>query len=239
MNRLQHLQEFYLLLSELESKLLGKRVLAECSGRFAWPARGVYFFFEPGEERSDSGCGTRVVRVGTHALKPSSQSKLWQRLGQHRGRDHGGGGNHRGSIFRLLIGTALQHRPGYASVVSWGVKSGSGAAALHLGLQHSEVRDRELALECAVTRYIGAMPFLWLEVDDAPSPASNRGMLERNSIALLSNFGKEPLLDQPSSAWLGKLGDRERVRRSGLWNNSHVDEPYDPAFLASLKRFVQ
>jgi hypothetical protein len=25
--------------------------------------------------------------------------------------------------------------------------------------------------------------------------------------------------------------DRERVRQSGLWNNRHVDETYDPRFL--------
>ena len=34
-----------------------------------WPARGVYFFREAGESRSDTGEGLRVVRVGTHALK--------------------------------------------------------------------------------------------------------------------------------------------------------------------------
>ena len=31
-----------------------------------WPQRGVYFFMEDGEERSDSGSGLRIVRVGTH-----------------------------------------------------------------------------------------------------------------------------------------------------------------------------
>jgi hypothetical protein len=34
-----------------------------------WLARGVYFFHETGENRADTGEGSRVVRVGTHALK--------------------------------------------------------------------------------------------------------------------------------------------------------------------------
>ena len=72
-----------------------------------WPRRGVYFFFEPGESRSLSGTGSRIVRLGTHALANGSRSTLWQRLSQHRGNAKGDGGNHRGSIFRLLVGVAL------------------------------------------------------------------------------------------------------------------------------------
>jgi len=46
------------------------------------------------------------------------------------------------------------------------------------------------------------MPFLWLEIDDAPSAGSMRGFVERNAIALLSNLAKPPL-DPPSGelAW--------------------------------------
>jgi hypothetical protein len=83
------------------------------------------------------------------------------------------------------------------------------------------------------------MPFLWLEVDDPPGPASLRGYLERNSIALLSNLGK-PHLDPPSPGWRGRSCDRGKalVRDSGLWNQRHVDEAYDPAFLDVLARLV-
>ena len=31
---------------------------------------------------------------------------------------------------------------------------------------------------------------------------------------------------------------REIVRRSGLWNNNHVDENYDPAFISLLEHYV-
>jgi hypothetical protein len=69
----------------------GPRKLTDCSGRFAWPRRGVYFFREAGEDRTDTGKGPRVVRVGTHALKTGSGTKLWTRLSQHRGPNTGGG----------------------------------------------------------------------------------------------------------------------------------------------------
>ena len=60
---------------------------------------------------------------------------------------------------------------------------------------------------------------------------------ERNSISLLSNFEKNPL-DLPSAGWLGHFCNRELVRKSGLWNQNHVDETYDPAFLDCLAKLV-
>jgi len=81
------------------------------------------------------------------------------------------------------------------------------------------------------------MPFIWLPIEDVPSPESARGYIERNSIALLSNYNKASL-DPPSKIWLGHDSDRERVRNSGLWNQNHVDETYDPTFLIKLEQLV-
>ena len=81
------------------------------------------------------------------------------------------------------------------------------------------------------------MPFLSLAIDDDAGPGSKRGYIERNAIALVSNFGKTPL-DPPSQLWLGRHSERERVRSSGLWNSNHVVEQYDPAFLGELERLV-
>ncbi len=81
------------------------------------------------------------------------------------------------------------------------------------------------------------MSLLWVAIDHELGTASMRGYIERNAIALLSNFGKEPL-DAPSENWLGHHSDRERVRKSGLWNSNHVDEAFDPAFLDPLARLV-
>jgi hypothetical protein len=88
-----------------------------------------------------------------------------------------------------------------------------------------------------VSAVIGQMSFVWLAIDDEPVAQSLRGYIERNSIALLSNFDKEPL-DPPSTDWLGGNCSRERVRRSGLWNSNHVDEQYEPGFLEVLHRLI-
>ena len=122
------------------------------------------------------------------------------------------GGNHRGSIFRLLVGIALARRRRLALPGSWGVAGDPGTAARRLGMERDAVKRAEAELESGVSRHIGAMPFLWLEVNDAPGPRSERGFIERNAIALLSGW-HEPV-DPPSSGWIGHESDRERVRRS-------------------------
>jgi hypothetical protein len=224
--RTSHLKEFYSLLGQLQKSVHGPRRLADCKGQMSWPLRGVYFFLEEGEGRTDTGSGPRVVRVGTHALQAGSNTRLWTRLSQHRGQKTHGGGNHRGSIFRLLVGNSLSNRKGQV-IASWG--QGSSAP--------SDVRAGESGLEKEVSRVIGSMAVLWLGIDDDPGPKSLRGYVERNAIALLSNYKKQTL-DPPSQAWLGQYCDRERVRNSGLWNSNHVDEVYDQNFLEVFQRLV-
>ena len=224
--RIADLQRFYSILASLGEKDRGARTLANCSGHMRWPKRGVYFFMETGERRSDTGSGPRIVRVGTHALKAGARTTIWTRLSQHRGPQKTGGGNHRGSIFRLIVGSAIIAQQSY-EYPTWG-KGNTVSAKIRAGEQN---------LEREVSQIIGAMPFLWLAIEDEPGPQSLRGEIERNAIALLSNFDKEPL-DPPSTRWLGHYCDRERVQRSGLWNSNHVDERYNPAFLATLERLV-
>ncbi|MXW92150.1 MAG: hypothetical protein F4114_13320 [Rhodospirillaceae bacterium] len=202
-----------------------------------WPHRGVYFFFEPGELRSDPGRGPRVVRIGTHALKPASRTSLWDRLSQHRGSARSGAGNHRGLIFRLIVGAALARRADTSLPPSWGVGSDASAAARKLGLHRATVKREEADLERRVSEYIGKMPLLWLGVDDPPGPASLRGVIERNAIALLSH-AQTPAVDTPSDGWLGAFSDRQMVRASGLWNNYHVSELHDPSFLGEMDTLV-
>jgi len=237
MSRERDLKQFYQLLDALEQEAGGKRLLADCDGRMDWPERGVYFFFEPGEKCTNSGTGMRVVRVGTHAISGNSRRKLWERLAQHRGTQKTGSGNHRGSVFRELVGTAMKRRDHTDEPKTWGERNGLSAAAMEFGIDKAELRESEKPLERKVSRYIGHMPFLWLGIDDAPGPASLRAVIEKNSIALLSNFERERQ-DPPSQSWLGNNSDRDRVRRSGLWNSNHVDEMYYPDFLAALKQQI-
>jgi len=221
------LEQLYRLLAQLEGGLGGKRVLGECHGCMAWPRRGVYFFFEPGELRCREIDVQRVVRVGTHALKLGSRSTLWGRLRAHRGQQDGGG-NHRGSVFRLHVGNALLQKEGTAeSFATWGV--GSSAAR--------EVRLAEREWEIRVSQHLRAMSLLWLHVRDTPDPASDRAFIERNCIALLSSVGRK--VDPPSNNWLGHFSTAASIRASGLWNVNHTDDEYDPGFLGALSDYVQ
>ena len=220
-NRLNHARRFYDLLEQLAALQGGPRPLADVIASLKGQL-GVYFFLEPGEARQESGRGSRVVRVGTHALKAGASSTLRGRLRQHGG-SRAGGGNHRGSIYRLLTGDALIRSGIEPSCLSWGGKDA--------------VKHAELATEQAVSRRLSTTNVVWVNIDDQPGPDSLRGWIERNSIALLSNAGKQAL-DPPSSDWLGHHSSRLRVQASGLWNQNHVDEAYDPAFLDDFESLI-
>ena len=71
----------------MEGLRIGVRIAyaGNLNGRMNWPQRGMHFFFEPGETRTHSGKGARVVRVGTHAPTSTSQTTLWRWLSQHQG----------------------------------------------------------------------------------------------------------------------------------------------------------
>ena len=232
--RLTDINRFYELLEGLATRFGGPRLLRQCNGRMNWPSRCVYFFFESGEFRSVTGVGKRVVRVGTHGLAEGSRTTLWGRLSQHRGRARSPGGNHRGSIFRLILGDALSRRDNIPLPTTWGVGSSLSGAVRRLDVDGAKARAAEAAIEASVSEYIGRMEVLWLEVDDASGPDSKRGLIERNAIAMLSTYAGHGI-DGASGVWLGKYSDRERIRLSGLWNINHVDEPYSPSFLDEME----
>jgi hypothetical protein len=237
MTRCADLMRFYGLLGRLSDIVGGARTPSSLRNYSDWPRLGVYFFFEPGEVRQDSGEGPRVVRIGTHALASGSKSTLLQRLRQHRGQASGSG-NHRGSIFRLLVGQALLAKGHSNSCPSWGQKSSASSASAALEIDRATMAAAEESVEQAVSRHISAMQFVWLAVDDEPGPTSLRGTVERNAIALLSNYGRTPL-DPASAHWLGHASDRPLVRSAGLWNQRHVAERHDPRFLHVLEDLVE
>lgn len=202
----------------------------------AWaqiPRRGVYYFFDESEPRTGSGSGLRVVRVGTHGLISRSRSTLAGRLRQHRGSKTGG--NHRGSIFRLLVGQTLLKVGLCSGCATWGVKKDALARLIEERALGADWRTKERETEDAVTAYLGRLVFTFIAIDDEPGPESSRGYVERNSIALLSSYDREPV-DPPSSDWLGKISNRGRIPNSGLWNYKHVEERHEPAFLTFIAR---
>jgi len=217
--------EFYRSLAELAGLPGGARQLRDCRAGDC-PSGGVYFFFEDGEVRGD-GSG-RVVRVGTHALTATSKATLRGRLRQHRGHLAGrdpGGGNHRASVFRRHVGAALIQRDGRPPglLASWLDRHGP----------HPGWASQETAVEMAVSRYIGAMPVLWLSV---PDPGT-RGYLERNSITLTSQLAAGQ--DQPSPGWPGHHATPGQIRQPGLWNVQHVTHLCHPGFLPTLQQLIQ
>jgi hypothetical protein len=224
-DRQAHTSRFYHLLDDLARHEEGPRRLRDCTGADGWPRHGVYFFYEDGEARADGS--PRVVRVGTHALTATSTTTLWGRLRQHRGRVGGrnpGGGNHRASIFRSHVGTALIRRGPWPDDL---LDAWTGRHRLPVW---AALEDQ---VELEVSRYIGAMPFLWLAVPNRQDGDSDRGSIERNSIALLSCLIGGP--DQSSGSWLGRYAANSNVRQSGLWNSNHVHDAYDSSFLQVLE----
>lgn len=215
------LDRLYRVLDELDARQGPPRMLSDCRSQTGWPDAGVYFFYEAGEFRDDGG--PRVVRVGTHRLTATSQATLWGRLSQHRGSGDGGG-NHRGSIFRLHVGTALLGSGNYPEAEeTWRVKK-----------PPPEARERERRLERAVSQYIGAMPFRHVEVADR----FDRARIESGAIALLSNY-KRPALDPASPEWLGHQADHADVRQSHLWNVRDVKNSWSDAWLDLLAACVR
>lgn len=224
--RLGYVRDFYALLDELCVVAGGTRTLNAESARSKLPQRGVYFFFERSELRTHSGHSLRVVRVGTHALKAGAQSTLWSRLRQHKGSMASGGGNHRCSIFRLIVGDALLARRG-ESHPTWG--DGSNAP--------TDVKARELDLEREVSTVIRDMPFICLPVNDEAGPQSMRRAIERNAIALLSNVDRDAV-DPPSNAWLGSWCRHGQAHKAGIWNSDHVDAAFEPGSLDIMSMLV-
>lgn len=231
MSRREDLDRLYELFDELKEQVGGIQRLGDCTGYMDWPERGVYFFFAADETR-DSTDHQRLTRVGTHAVSSGSGTSLWNRLRTHRGANSGtyeGGGNHRGSVFRKRVGEAMIERDDlHTEHPHWGKGSST----------HKEQRLAEQDHERRVSNYIRDLPFLWVKINDNPSPASDRAYIERNTIALASNYQKDSL-DQRNEGWLGNDSPRNEISESGLWNIDHVAENYDPVFLDSLEAAIE
>ncbi len=222
---LSALQRLYGILDDLRGHLGGFSHLRDGLPAALGHHRGVYVFFEPAEDRTGSGRGPRVVRIGTHGPAAGSRSTLRSRLANHRGST--AGGNQRTSIFRRHVGAALMAAGRVPTIPGW--HQGSSAPAAQ--------RDAEREVEILVSQHIGAMPFLWLPIEDEAGPDSERGLIERNAIALLSSPAANRL-DPPSPTWLGRYAPALAVQESGLWNVRHVGEGHDPAFLHRLAQLV-
>jgi hypothetical protein len=107
-------------------------------------------------------CRTRRRRDRRRSENPSAAT-LWRRLAQHRGRQPGdvGGPRRSHSVFRRHVGTAVIRRDRLGDEVldDW---------------FHYRHQPLEEQIELAVSRYIGVMPFLWLDVPDRTARMTSR-----------------------------------------------------------------
>ena len=185
------------------------------------PPRGVYIFLDPSEENFLKN-GPRIVRIGTHAVSLDSKSTLRTRLRSHLGKGDGLG-NHRGSIFRLHVGRAMQEA-GLISTksITWG--EGQNATA--------DVRREEVALERKVSEYLRNLEVFIIPLDDAPSKDSLRACVETQLIALCTE--RFEMIENAGAAWLGRHSPDLTIARSGLWNLRDVAKPYRPDDVGSV-----
>jgi|AntDeeMetageno50_2_1112565.scaffolds.fasta_scaffold00806_10 hypothetical protein len=232
------LREIYSKLGDLKEQTGGPFFLSECDGHMDWPDRGIYIFFthDSNQELSPVGEST-VARIGTVGVANGSSNTLWGRLRQHRGNQRGkyaGGGNHRGSIFRLHVGRALIEREGlHEQYPHWGTKHADWPE----DVETEFVREQEHSLEQRVSDYIGTLPFLVLDVPGEPGPKSDRALIEQRLISTFSFYHRTHNLG--SDDWLGVDSPKPEIYKSQLWNINHVEGFSDPTVVHEVEEYVQ
>lgn len=221
--RKRDLDTLYRMLEDYEEKAVNRIALSELS-RTSLPLGGCCLYWEPGEKRGDPA-KQRIVRVESYPLG-KDKDEMYSQLIKHRGTIAGaykGGGNHRESILRHHIGTALMNK-NQDFCDSWEEERANAA-----------VRKKEHPLESIVSSVISQMQVLIIPVKN---PDANKlKFVEQNLIALLSNWGKEAI-DPPSPGWLGHYCSNVLVRGSGLWNTNGVMLKYDRQFLAVMSAIL-
>jgi len=223
------LDEFYDIISQLREFPGQGKCLRDVICSYKLPDRGVYFFCEESEKSSSNEL--RIVRVGTHALKVGSKTTLKDRLKSHLG-SMKRNGNHRGSIFRLHVGIAIQNRD-KSRIPTWG----KGSSRPNEVKVNQALFDAERNMEELVSDIIGSMRVYWIETSDIAGPTSVRDIIERESIGLLSKYGVAR--DPQSSIWLGQYSDKSKIRNSGLWNLDFIGENSSPRLLEIMNQCVK
>ena len=83
------------------------------------------------------------------------------------------------------------------------------------------------------SNYISKLKILWLDINDASGPSSDRAYIEKNSIALLSTLNHK--LDIPKKNWLGNFNPHSSIVESSLWNVNYINTDYDKVFFKNTR----
>lgn len=158
------------------------------------PNNGLYFFYEEGERFSVNGqLRDRIVRIGTHR----EQDRLPDRILNHFQ------GDKNNSVFRRLLGSAIIQRenPSDPRLQQW-LEQGTPTL--------TDIEER-------VSRELREhFSFRCVKVEDR----DERMEFEERLIATLARCSTTY---HPSPNWLGLFAVNEKVRRSRMWNDQHVD----------------
>lgn len=204
--------------------------------RDGWRTKGVYFVFEPGEQRSNNA-RLRVVRVGSHSGQTSSiESRI---VGEHA-KDWGR------SRLRMQVGAALLRKGEFDRhinpadrdgwVEEWyrhiPAKRGRGKFGVHD--RPKDLHPTLHGLHSIVTRAIANMNIVWVEIPDK----EQRLRFEGQCTMLLSNYLRQHAPIDPSAVqWLGSHAREEEIRTSGLWSVKHVKKFHTPGFLGEFQKY--
>lgn len=222
--RIRDARKLYQFIESARSR--GKTFLLRNLSEQVLPDRGVYVFLDPAEPSTISG-GPRIVRIGTHAVSRGSSATLRGRLRNHMGTANGSGG-HRGSVFRLHIGSAMLNSASgkWGQIPTWGI-----------GQQASrDILDNEADLERDVSAYLANLEVFIIPINDLPSKESLRAKVETQLIGLMT--ANSLPLERPSSHWLGRHSIVSEIRSTGLWNVRDVGRPYWPSRKGSVHQIV-
>lgn len=233
------LSEFYQTLGDLAEATGGPYYLSDYESSWNFPQRGIYVFFHPSTDpQVDPPTEWSIARIGTVGVSEGSTATLQGRVRQHRGNASGkygeGGGNHRGSVFRLHVGQALKEKHGWQDKYPhWG----SSHRDLPDDLETESLRQNEHSLEQRVSEYIRSMPFLVIDIPGEPHSDCERARFEKNLIALVSHKRRtNPAL--MNSDWLGISSPRAEINQTGLWNINHVSGFYSESIINELKPYT-
>ena len=212
------MERFYALLGELEGRVGGKRTLAEFATGIAPSIKGVYFFFEPGEYRSNDSAELRVVRIGTHS---GHRSNIWTRLIEHK-MDYGR------SVFRDHVYWALRNRARFEERTSCSDQEHEHCVSQYIGkMPFLWLRVDEPDMRKSIERNAVAL---------LSDYRYQRNPIDRKSDNWLGSFRFDP--DHPYRTKRIRE-NRKKVAKSGLWNVDYVNkESYDQKSLEKMGALI-
>jgi hypothetical protein len=177
------------------------------------PQNGIYIMFEKGEKAHQVD---RIVRIGTHNIGPRGNSILEDRLEQHISPNGL-------SVFRNKIGDAIINKSrsegssfwSEEDLTDWNGSWGNGVPRKHKRFQQRGRSRQFEEIDNCISEYMHKnISFVCIEINDK----NDRKLFEARLISTISNCTE----CERSEHWLGNYSTKEKVRKSGLWQENEL-----------------